>query len=251
VTALRVVSWNVHWGVTHAKGRPRREEFDPVKELGPDALEQADIAVFPEAWRSHDGESFLDGLADYGLTNLVETSFTTLVLSGHARRRLDDPGEGWWELAIATRHPIVADTELPLARTIADAVPRRHARSIRVSVDGREVDVTAFHVSSKLWFAAPAVQLRSLARLVGDAGVDGRDRPALLVGDANLWRTCLPIVLPAWRSTTRGATFPSWRPHSQIDHILVRGAIDAVGGEVFPDTQTSDHRAIAADLQLR
>ena len=58
-------------------------------------------------------------------------------------------------------------------------------------------------------------------------------------------------MLPRWRSTTKGATFPSWRPHSQIDHIVVRGAIEAVGGEVLPFSPTSDHRAISADLQLR
>ena len=251
MTRLRVVSWNVHWGAAHAPGRPRNELFDPLEVLGPEVLGATDVVVFPEAWRAHTGKSFLDGLAAHGLTNVVETSFTTLRIVGHSRRRLDDPGEGWWELAIATRHPIVADAELPIARSISDAVPQRHARSIRLDVGGREVDVTAFHVSSKLWYAAPWVQLRSLGRLVSDAQVDGRARPALLVGDANLWRTCIPFVLPGWRSTVRGATFPAWRPHSQIDHILIRGEVDAVAGEVLPYTRTSDHRAISADLQLR
>ncbi|HEY3832686.1 MAG TPA: endonuclease/exonuclease/phosphatase family protein [Acidimicrobiia bacterium] len=251
MTRLRVVSWNVHWGTAHVPGRPRNELFDPLVELGPDVLGATDVVVFPEAWRSHNGESFLDGLAAHGLTNMVETSFTTLRIVGHNRRQLDDPGQGWWELAIATRHPIVADAELPLARSISDAVPQRHARSIRIDMGGREVDITAFHVSSKLWYAAPWVQLRSLGQLVADARVDGRDRPALLMGDANLWRTMIPFVLPGWRSTVRGATFPSWRPHSQIDHVLVRGEVDAVAGEVLPYSRTSDHRAISADLQLR
>ncbi len=248
---LRVLSWNVHWGVAHVRGRPRNEPFDPLAELGDAVLGATDVAVFPEAWRAHDGRSFLDGLAEHGLTNLVETDFTTLRISGAGRRRIDEPGEGWWRLAVATRHPIVSDRELPLARTIADAMPRRHARSVRLAIGGKEVDVTAFHVSSKLWFAAPLVQLRSLARVMEAARVDGRDRPAVAVGDGNMWRTCLPIAMPGWRSTTKGATFPSWRPHSQIDHILVRGSVDAVAGTVLPYSPTSDHRAISADLQLR
>jgi endonuclease/exonuclease/phosphatase family metal-dependent hydrolase len=257
VAALRVVSWNVHWGVAHVPGRPRTDTFDPVVELGGELLDHTDVVVFPEAWRAHGGCSFLDGLAAHGLTHLVETSFTTLRITS-SRRQLDNPGEGWWELAIASRHPIVADAELPLAPSIGDAVPQRHARSVRIAVGDpsgpaapREVDVTAFHVSSKLWFAAPAVQLRSLGRVVREHGADGSDRPALLVGDANLWRSWLWTVLPGWHSTAKGATFPSWRPHSQIDHILVRGALDMLGGRVLPYSPTSDHRAISADLQLR
>ena len=162
-------------------------------------------------------------------------------------------------------HRVNADDRLGAGIDLIDLAPVRAIKgAIRIAVppqgaragasggsDGYEVDVTAFHVSSKLWYAAPGVQLRSLARQVADAGLDGRERPALLVGDANLWRTWLPLVLPGWRSTTKGATFPSWRPHSQIDHILVRGAIGAVGGEVLPYTRTSDHRAVWADLQLR
>ncbi len=250
MVAVRVLSWNVHWGTAQVPGRARTDTFDPLVELGAEQLAAADVVVFPEAWRFHDGHSFLDGLAAHGLTNVVETKFTTLCITGH-RRRVDDPGEGWWELAIATRHPIVADVALPLARTIDDAVPLRHARSVRIAIEDREFDMTAFHVSSKLWFAAPMVQLRSFARALREHGLDGRDRPAVLAGDANLWRTWLPVMLPGWHSTTRGRTYPSWRPHSQIDHILVRGAVDAVGGSVGAYSPTSDHRAVTADLQLR
>ena len=52
---LRVLSWNVHWAAAHVPGRPRNEAFDPLVELGPDVLGATDVAVFPEAWRAHDG----------------------------------------------------------------------------------------------------------------------------------------------------------------------------------------------------
>ena len=58
--------------------------------------------------------------------------------------------------------------------------------------------------------------------------------------------------LPAAAGTgrSRGATWPAWNPHSQIDHILVRGAIEIGAGEVLP-AAGSDHRPVRAELVLR
>ena len=38
-------------------------------------------------------------------------------------------------------------------------------------------------------------------------------------------------------------------PHSQIDHILVRGAVRPLAGVVFPHSG-SDHRPIRAELEI-
>ncbi len=46
-----------------------------------------------------------------------------------------------------------------------------------------------------------------------------------------------------------GRTWPAWRPHSQIDHILVRGALRPVDGRVLPDSG-SDHRPVRAELEV-
>ena len=163
-------------------------------------------------------------------------------------RVLTDPGDGWWELAVATRLPVVGQEELELAHSIDDAVDVRRALALRVLVEDTEVDVTAFHVSSKLWWAAPVVQLRSLDRLLRSTDRAGASRPSVIAGDANLWRSWLPAVLPGWRHAVRGRTFPSWRPHSQIDHVLLRGSARALGGAVLDYSPTSDHRAIRADV---
>ena len=248
--ALRIVSWNVHWGVARVPDVPRHTPFDPLRELGDSVLADADVVVFPESWRSHDGASFLDGLAAHGFTTVAETRFTTLELAPH-NRVFSDPGDGWWELAIATRLPVVEQRTVRLARSIDDAVPVRHALSLRVMLDGTEVDVTAFHVSSKLWWAAPLVQLRSLDRALRRADLAGAHRPAVIAGDANLWRSWLPFVLPGWRHGVRGRTFPSWRPPSQIDHGLVRGAAAVQTGHVLAYSPTSDHRAVRATVELR
>ena len=119
-----------------------------------------------------------------------------------------------------------------------------------VVVDGQEVDVTAFHVSSKLWWVAPVVQLRSLDRVLRATDRAGQHRPAVIAGDANLWRSWLPVVLPGWVHGVRGRTFPSWRPHSQIDHVLLRGAARFESGEVLPYSPTSDHRAVRATIRI-
>ena len=43
--------------------------------------------------------------------------------------------------------------------------------------------------------------------------------------------------------------WPTWNPHSQIDHILVQGAVRPVAGVVFPHSG-SDHRPIRAELEI-
>jgi endonuclease/exonuclease/phosphatase (EEP) superfamily protein YafD len=55
--------------------------------------------------------------------------------------------------------------------------------------------------------------------------------------------------LPEWHRTVKGRTWPTWNPHSQIDHILVRGSLQHVAGEVLPDAG-SDHRPVRALLTL-
>ena len=216
----------------------------------PGLLAATDVVVFPEAFRAHDGSSFLDGIAALGFHHLVETRFRTLKISA-PRRELKEPGEGFWNLAVASRHPILETREIAMKISTNDAVPLRHARSIRIAPAGREVDVTAFHPSSKVWLWASQTQLRGLHRSMAELEIDGRHRPAIIAGDGNIWRAWLPALLPGWRSTAKGRTFPSWRPHSQIDHILIRGAIDELDSEVLPYSPSSDHRAIRATLQLR
>lgn len=248
MTPLTFGEWNVHWGVARSRGVPRGKPFDVVTTM-PEPLRAADVLVLPESWRAHDGWSFLDELRAQGFEHIVETRFTTLRITT-PRRQVVQPGEGWWVLALASRHPIVSHTLLSLAHAIGDQVPQRHAIAATIAVDGGEVDVVAFHVSSKLWWAGPWVHLWSLARALRARGIDGSRRPAVALGDANLWRTWLPTVLPGWRPVVRGASFPSWQPHSQIDQILVRGRVEPIDGRVLPVVGTSDHRPVVARVAL-
>ena len=66
----------------------------------------------------------------------------------------------------------------------------------------------------------------------------------------NLWGPPVRALLPGWRLAVTGRTWPSWRPHSQIDHILVRGRLKVGSGTVLPPAG-SDHRPVRAELILR
>jgi endonuclease/exonuclease/phosphatase (EEP) superfamily protein YafD len=72
--------------------------------------------------------------------------------------------------------------------------------------------------------------------------------PILLGGDFNSWRPLLRLLLPGWRSLVNARTWPARTPHSQIDHLLVRGPWKSLGG--FASDGGSDHRALVADVQL-
>ncbi len=86
------------------------------------------------------------------------------------------------------------------------------------------------------------VQYRFLQTLI-----DGLDPlPMILAGDFNCWRPLLRCVLPRWRSAVRRRTWPAWAPHSQIDHILLRGSWRVAGARSV--NGPSDHRGLVADL---
>ncbi len=238
-----MVEWNLHWGCERIAGAYPYERFDELSFVG-DWLDAADIAVFPEAWRDHGGTGVADKLTDRGWS-VLETAFVDLDMSG--RPQVAHPGSGTWSLVLASRLPIRRVRDIPLPLTRADPVPRRHAIHAEVDLGSMTIDVVAFHVSSKLWFAAPPIQLRGLQREIRGLGLT---RPALLVGDANWWRTTLPLWLPGWTPAVRGATFPAHKPHSQIDQVLVRSGLRAIAAEVAPTAWRSDHRAIRATLQL-
>jgi endonuclease/exonuclease/phosphatase family metal-dependent hydrolase len=73
---------------------------------------------------------------------------------------------------------------------------------------------------------------------------------AVLVGDMNTWGPLVHVFIPGWRRAVVGRTWPTWRPHSQIDHILVRGAaLRTRRGVVLPHAG-SDHRPVRAELDV-
>lgn len=88
-------------------------------------------------------------------------------------------------------------------------------------------------------------QLRAIVRWLA-----GAPRPVMLAGDLNT-----PGRLPAWLSgytqLARRATYPSWRPRVQWDHLLADGVARAQVGKVSTrQLPVSDHCALQVEVHL-
>ncbi|MCU1429883.1 MAG: metal-dependent hydrolase [Actinomycetia bacterium] len=201
-----------------------------------------DILVLPETWVPHAGEGVVDRLRAAGYA--VEVApWATMDRSG-SKPEIASPGEGSWSLAVASRCRILARRDLPLPRTLFDPAGPRVAIQCTLDVSGTTVEMVGLHTSSRLWWGAPFIQLNALRRRLPRF-----DGPAFLAGDFNLWGPWVERLLPGWERTVRGRTYPSHRPHSQIDHVLVNRRLTFVSGEVVDDHRHSDHRPIRVRLR--
>jgi endonuclease/exonuclease/phosphatase family metal-dependent hydrolase len=125
----------------------------------------------------------------------------------------------------------------------ADVV-RRAAVVVDLEVEGHPISLAGTHMSHLLYGSHRNwAELRDLLR-------SGARADAALIGDMNTWGPMVvTLFMPGWRRAVVGRSWPAWRPHSQIDHVLVRGALRPVRGEVLPNAG-SDHRPVRAELQI-
>lgn len=234
-----VAAFNAHWGVGRY-GRFEGVRFDVaeiVRGFG------ADLVVVPEAWRDANGVSVLDGLADDGY-RIETTELMRLELRpSRDRRGSSVPLAGSWELGICSRFPVLDRRLIPMGSVWRDPPGSRHALGLTVAIDSTPVEIIGLHTSSKFWRLAPMEHLVQLRRGIIDRG------PQIVAGDFNFWGPPIAAAMRGWDRPVRGRTFPARRPHSQIDHVLVRGGIVALSGEVLARTP-SDHRPIRARLRL-
>jgi endonuclease/exonuclease/phosphatase family metal-dependent hydrolase len=151
---------------------------------------------------------------------------------------------GHWGMAVLVSPdlPIEATRLLPMSQLRADRV-RRAAIVVDVTVEEHPISVVGTHMSHlhigshRNW-----AELRHL--LTDQARPD-----AVLVGDMNTWGPLVGLFMPGWRRAVVGATWPARHPHSQIDHIVVRGSLAPRSGQVLPDVG-SDHRPVLARLDV-
>ena len=234
-----LVSANLHWG--YGYGRTYRRAYDVVDAL---LAFDADVLVLPESFRPDSGPGMLDALATAGYQ--VET----VPIMRHELWHSSTAGRGWrpspgiWCLAIASRLPVLERRELAMGKVFRDSAGPRSALQVDLDVGGRRVHLVGLHTSSKLWFAGPLVHLRTLRPALPTG-----PEPAIVAGDFNLWGPGVVTLLPGWRRTVRGRTYPAHRAHSQIDHILANRAVECIDSDVLAPFG-SDHRAVRARLVI-
>lgn len=235
-----LAAFNAHWGIGRF-GHHRGVRFDV-----PSLVESwsCDVVVIPESWRHDDGTSILDPLRASGW-HIEELEMMALELRHDLSGVRDGaPREGIWELALCSRFPVVSRREIVLGTIGADPVGERRCLACVLDVGGTQVEVVALHTSSWLLSLGP---LRHLAGLRSRLEITGG--PQIIAGDFNFWGPPIAMMMRGWKRPVRGRTYPGHRPHSQIDHVLVRGGVSALSGEVLPETP-SDHRPVRVRLRV-
>lgn len=193
----------------------------------------------PDSWRArrfwakHNMALYMDGVR--ALPKRVQTM---------DRWRQAEPGSMSVAVLVRPDWPMEDIRVLPMEVLPADMV-RRVALVVDLTVERQPLSVAGTHMAH-MHFGAHRhwAELRRALR-------SGAREEALLAGDMNTWSPVVKFFLPEWRRAVRGPTWPTWRPHSQIDHILLRGsALRVVSGEVLPHSG-SDHRPVLTRLEVR
>jgi endonuclease/exonuclease/phosphatase family metal-dependent hydrolase len=243
---LTIVTFNAHGGVRprpiSVPGRlvltskPPLGTYDLVRTL---CEFDADVIVLQESYRPDVGECAAEVAARAREMQFYEAPFGRAVVQPWPH--LVRSGTGEKGLAVLTRFPARRLTDIPIPRVPADPARTRCALRLELDVDGEPLELVVVHLTSRLPHGPP-IQLARLRRRLPP-----RDRRAVVVGDLNFWGPPAVALLGRWRRAVRGPTWPAHRPHSQIDHVLVRDDVEAVGGEILPDVG-SDHRPVRVRL---
>ncbi|MET0740121.1 MAG: endonuclease/exonuclease/phosphatase family protein [Candidatus Nanopelagicales bacterium] len=162
-------------------------------------------------------------------------------------------------IGMASRWPVqewrvlrfpAAPLSLPLLTPVAGGarfvrIPDEPRVAMAAVVDGPTGPLTV--ATAHLTFV-PLYNARQLHTLV--RWLDGLPRPALLAGDFNL-PGALPRRLTGWTQLVRAATYPSWNPRVQFDHVLADGLPQrAVRGARVVRLPLSDHAALVVEIDL-
>lgn len=262
--ALTLATFNIHLGVD-GWGRP----FDVVEQCR--SLD-ADVLVIQESWAPDDGRpSSARAVADrlgYSLVREVEMAHCSL-FPPHpnasarwgprvgaltksflldekrggifASRTGSEFTPGHLGLALLSRIPVSGCDVIPLKKLRRDGA-HRMVIGCTVELAGGELRIFGTHMSH-ITHGSHA-QFRLLSDLLPPPTV-----PAVLTGDMNLWGPPVNSYLRGWRRAVTARTWPAYRPHSQLDHVLVTSGVSVLDTRVGPFAG-SDHLPVAVRLGL-
>jgi endonuclease/exonuclease/phosphatase family metal-dependent hydrolase len=267
---LRVATYNVHAGVD-GWGRPT-DVVDAAVAL------DADVLFLQETWRSEHVDlaeeiaartgavartyALASGYRVTGGTGPASWQARGALLFGthglfldsehplraRSRESLDGAKgveRGEWCVGIVTRLPILGEEILELTHLRRD-LARRRLVHLTLQTEAGPLEALGLH-GAHLSHGSLA-QYRELMTDLDERV--GHDEAALFGGDLNAWGFLARRVLRGWRHAGRGATWPAWFPHSQLDHLFVHGPVEVRGGgpvAVLP----SDHRPMVASIVVR
>jgi endonuclease/exonuclease/phosphatase family metal-dependent hydrolase len=238
---LTIVSFNAHAGL-----QPRRDgrctPYDLVEVLR--RFDDADVIVLQESFIPDDEPAAVQKVAAELGAQLHELPLGRLKLDPWPQLSNSDPAAtGTTGIAVLSRLPSTLIGKLPVGQVFADPARERGALHVELDVNGLAVDLVGVHLTSRLPHGPP-IQMSRLRSQLPEPG-----KPAIVAGDHNFWGPGVVTFLRGWRRAVRGRSWPASRPHSQIDHILVRPETQVVSGEVLADVG-SDHRPVRAVLRF-
>jgi len=252
---LSVVTLNLHGGQRNRGiSTPRLRPHGPPPEkaatngafdvAGALRSFDADVLVLQESWWPDEGPAAVDLVAADSGATVHWASFGRGIVEPwpHIISARPHRARGRIGLAVVSRVPAQLVEMIPVGDVPGDPALRRCALHVALDVGGQDLDLIAVHLSSRLPYAPP-MQLRNLRRRLPPP-----DRRSVIVGDFNLWGPAVTALLPGWRRAVRGRTWPAHRPHSQIDHVLVRNDVEVVDAAVL-DEVGSDHRPVRVTLR--
>lgn len=232
-TSFTIASWNIFQGLHHATKRNKWIQ-NPTVEDGLASLD-ADVLVLPEAWRF--GQ--LDATWAEDLASRLGYELHQWISDKPSRQRESVP----WRIVLLTRIPT-----RPLPAQVMPHMGRFGQRAIvRAELIDSGLTISAAHLYGIHLLANPSPrgwmdERRELRMAAANSDI--------VAGDLNMWGPVVHRDTKPLRAAVRGRTFPTKRPHSQIDHLLVSDRVDVLNSEVLPD-MGSDHLAIRATLQAR
>lgn len=239
--AVRLAEYNLH-GETCGWGPDRFTPFDAVQEL--EKLD-ADIYVLPETWvPDHPNEPQSCVLQWAEKTG---RSFH-LARSSRSTPREVNNYHGDSHVAVVTSLPVVEVRTHTLPFHPKENSDDRNVLATLVDGgDNGKLWVLALHMCARVPHV-PVHNLVNLSHFVDELEETGH--PIIIAGDFNLWGWWVRVIhRRRYRRAVRGRTWPTQRPHSQIDHILVPDGVVVQSGGVLA-AGFSDHRAIWADVRV-